>query len=200
MSLTIHFRRAVTDDFAAINDLLTQSQLPLAGVAEHLSHFLLAVADESLLGCAGLEVYGTDALLRSVAVQAAEQSKGVGRALVERLRQQAEADGLRQLFLLTTTAASFFQRLGFQTITREEVPEAVQASVEFQGVCPLSATVMRLALATVESDEMKQSLLPTTQRRAFASLYRAARHNDILDSKTTLLLHLATAFAVGCYP
>lgn len=161
MSLAIHFRRAVTDDFSAITDLLTQSQLPLAGVADHLSHFLLAFADESLLGCAGLEVYGPDALLRSVAVQAAEQSKGVGHALVERLRQQAEADGIRHLFLLTTTAASFFQRLGFQTITREEVPEAVQASVEFQEVCPLSATVMRLALATVENEATKQSLRPT---------------------------------------
>lgn len=33
--------------------------------------------------------------------------------------------------------------------------------------------------------------------RAF---YDSARHNTVLDRKTTLMLHLATAMAVGCYP
>jgi hypothetical protein len=40
----------------------------------------------------------------------------------------------------------------------------------------------------------------TDQRRAFAEFYRSARNNEILEPKTTLMLHLAVAMAVGCYP
>ena len=42
--------------------------------------------------------------------------------------------------------------------------------------------------------------LPKKQKRAFAEFYRAARHNEQLDGKTTLMIHLAAALAVGCYP
>ena len=35
------------------------------------------------------------------------------------------------MFLLTTTAERFFPKFGFEQITRDEVPETVQASVEF---------------------------------------------------------------------
>jgi len=30
--------------------------------------------------------------------------------------------------------------------------------------------------------------------------YDSARHNQVLDERTTLMLHLASAMAVGCYP
>jgi hypothetical protein len=43
-------------------------------------------------------------------------------------------------------------------------------------------------------------LLPKKQKRAYAELYRSARYNETLDAKTTLLIHLASAMAVGCYP
>jgi len=38
------------------------------------------------------------------------------------------------------------------------------------------------------------------QKKAFEDFYGAARYNEILDPKTTLMIHLATAMAVGCYP
>jgi hypothetical protein len=43
-------------------------------------------------------------------------------------------------------------------------------------------------------------MLPKKQRRAFSDFYDSARHNEILEPKTTLLVHMATAMAVGCYP
>jgi hypothetical protein len=43
-------------------------------------------------------------------------------------------------------------------------------------------------------------MLPKKQRKAFSEFYDAARYNDILEPKTTLLLHMATAMAVACYP
>ncbi len=38
------------------------------------------------------------------------------------------------------------------------------------------------------------------QEKAFGEFYKTARHNEILDDKTTLMIHLAAAMALGCYP
>jgi hypothetical protein len=43
-------------------------------------------------------------------------------------------------------------------------------------------------------------MLPEKQRKAYKIFYDAARNNNILDEKTTLLIHLASALALGCYP
>lgn len=43
-------------------------------------------------------------------------------------------------------------------------------------------------------------MLPEKQDKAFNDFYKSARFNDVLDQKTTLLLHLATAMSVACYP
>ncbi len=43
-------------------------------------------------------------------------------------------------------------------------------------------------------------MLPKDQKKAYTEFYNSARHNDILEPKTTLMLHLAAAMALGCYP
>lgn len=43
-------------------------------------------------------------------------------------------------------------------------------------------------------------MLPEEQKKAYRAFYDSARHNGILDEKTTLLIHMASAFAFGCYP
>ncbi len=43
-------------------------------------------------------------------------------------------------------------------------------------------------------------MLPKEQDAAFNEFYKSARYNTILDHKTTLLIHLATAMAAACYP
>ncbi len=43
-------------------------------------------------------------------------------------------------------------------------------------------------------------MLPEKQDEAFNQFYKSARVNDVLDQKTTLLLHLAAAMSVACYP
>ena len=140
------FRGASAADWPLVSDLLAASKLPLAGAADHLSHFILAFEGDALAGCAGLEVYGHAALLRSVAVAPSERGKGLGLALVDRALNHARAAGIVDVILLTETAAHFFPRFGFETITRDEAPESVRASVEFKGACPASAAVMRLGL------------------------------------------------------
>jgi hypothetical protein len=43
-------------------------------------------------------------------------------------------------------------------------------------------------------------MLPRKQVAAFGRFYKTARENDDLEPKTTLLLHLAAAMALGCEP
>jgi amino-acid N-acetyltransferase len=142
----LSFRAAAPGDLPQVVELLTSSNLPLAGVAEHLSGFLLAFRAGSIAGCAALERYGETALLRSVAVADGLRNAGLGRQLVDRLVEDARAAGQTSLLLLTTSAAAYFERFGFQTISRAEIPCPVQGSAELQGACPASATVMRLNL------------------------------------------------------
>ena len=50
--------------------------------------------------------------------------------------------GLREVFLLTTSAADYFPRFGFVRLNRREVPSDIQASALFQA-CPRTAVAMR---------------------------------------------------------
>ena len=43
-------------------------------------------------------------------------------------------------------------------------------------------------------------MLPEKQKKAWSDFYDSARHHPSLEPKTTLMLHFASAMAVGCYP
>ncbi|WP_342375540.1 arsenic resistance N-acetyltransferase ArsN2 [Myxococcus stipitatus] len=136
-------RSAVPVDLGAVEALLTTAGLPRQGVAAHLPHFLVAEREGTLVAAAGLELYGTSALLRSVVVSESQKGTGVGTELVTRLIERAAAEGLEAMFLLTTTAADYFPRFGFVRIDRADLPPALHASEELRGACPASAVVMR---------------------------------------------------------
>lgn len=135
-------RAATEADLEQIERLLRVSGLPLEGVREALPTFVVAQSGDAIVGVAGLEVCGDNALLRSVAVAGEWRSQGLGRALVTRVISDAEARGIRALYLLTTTAERYFPSFGFHTIAREAVPNDIQTTKEFQSACPASATVM----------------------------------------------------------
>ena len=141
-SATPRVRPAAPEDLSAVERLLTANDLPLDGVHDAFSTFVVADAGGDVVGVAGLEVRGSDALLRSVAVDAAWRSHGIGRALVTRVISDAEARGLRALYLLTTTAERYFPNFGFHPVAREAVPDGVRETTEFATACPATATVM----------------------------------------------------------
>ena len=141
----VRIRPAVARDLPGVEALLSANALPLAGVREALSRFVVAEDEHgTIVGVAGLEVYEQHALLRSVAVAAEWRSHGLGRALVERIIAEANARGLQSIHLLTTTADRYFPSFGFEKITRDEVPACLRVAEEFASACPASATVMRL--------------------------------------------------------
>jgi amino-acid N-acetyltransferase len=99
-----------------------------------------------------MERYGDGGLLRSVAVAAAWRGSGIGRALVDRVLDEGRAAGIKDVYLLTTTAEHYFPRLGFACVSRDSVPAAVRASAEFTGACPASAVVMRKVESSKATD------------------------------------------------
>ena len=139
-------RAASVTDRQGIEHLLDELKLPVAGVGEWISHFWIAESEGRVVGIAGVELYDDGALLRSVAVHPAWRSSGLGRTLVDRALEAARRSGVRDVFLLTTTAEHYFPRLGFVGITRDQVPAGVQGSIEFREACPASAVVMRRSL------------------------------------------------------
>jgi N-acetylglutamate synthase-like GNAT family acetyltransferase len=141
-------RQATAADRPAAERLLTTSGLPIDGVREGLPTFVVAETGNDVVGVAGLEVCCDNALLRSVAVSPEWRSHGLGRALVTRVISDAEARGIRALYLLTTTADRYFPTFGFRTITRDDVPSDVRETAEFRSACPASATVMCRPCAT----------------------------------------------------
>ena len=145
-SRAANIRAAKPADLADVERLLADSNLPLAGVPAALDGFVVAESEGELVGVAGLEICCDDALLRSVAVRPEWRSRGVGRALVTRAISDAEARGIRALYLLTTTADRYFPSFGFKQIARDAVPEDVRKTDEFTSACPASATVMSLPL------------------------------------------------------
>jgi amino-acid N-acetyltransferase len=140
-------RPAQQGDMPAVRALLAAQQLPLDGIDAYVETMVVAKDNDAVVGAAAVELYADGALLRSVVVSPGAQGQGLGRRLTEAALNIATRHEARAAFLLTTTAEQFFPKLGFERIAREEVPQSVQASVEFQSACPASATVMRKRLA-----------------------------------------------------
>ncbi|HHV79292.1 MAG TPA: GNAT family N-acetyltransferase [Firmicutes bacterium] len=128
--------------------LLRQNHLPTDGVAENFACFILAVSGNTVIGAVGLECHGDQALLRSLVVCPECRSRGVGEALVKACIQKAKDNRCRELYLLTTTAADYFTRFGFERLDRSLVSGRVLESGEFKHVCPCTATVMLKRLLT----------------------------------------------------
>jgi amino-acid N-acetyltransferase len=108
-----------------------------------LDNFVVAIEGAAIIGVAGLEIYGSYGLLRSVAVNADHRGKGVAGKLLERIEVLAASEALKEIYLLTETAPDYFGGKGYGKITRAGVPIEVQQSSEFSHVCPQSAIVMK---------------------------------------------------------
>lgn len=131
-----------------VEALLTDTGLPVSDLQDSRSLYLFGLRlDGRLVGVVGIEVYGAVGLLRSLAVAEAHRSAGHGRALVAHAETWASEQGVKTLYLLTTTAAAFFARLGYEAIPRSEAPAAIAATSQFAGLCPSSSTFMRKVLA-----------------------------------------------------
>ena len=122
--------------------LLRASGLPSDDAGAPQVHLLGCRQSRRLAGVVGLELYGSVGLLRSLAVADTSRGRGLGQALVARAERVAARNGVRTLYLLTTSAADFFRRLGYAPAPRDSAPAAIAATTQFTGVCPASAAFL----------------------------------------------------------
>ena len=142
-------RPARPADFGAITVLLSTAGLPVEDLnVTMLDAFVVAIEGEECVGVAGLEIHGSNALLRSLAVERRHRSRGLGARLVDAIETEAQARGVTALYLLTTTAATFFERAGYTAHDRATVPPAIAATTEFSSLCPDTAACLWRDLTT----------------------------------------------------
>jgi arsenate reductase len=138
--MTANVERARPDDRAAIRTLLAEAKLPTEDLETAPVDFWIVRQDAHIVGAVGLERYGSCGLLRSLVVAPSSRERGLARALVGELEQEARRIGITDLALLTQTAAPLFAKLGYENIDRAKAPEPLKRSAEFKSLCPTSAT------------------------------------------------------------
>ncbi len=144
MKATIGPARA--EDLGRLSSLLEEAGLPLAGFGTRLDATLVARSQLDIAGGVALELYGEEALLRSLVVAPSARGGGLGERMTEAALELARARGARRVWLLTTTAERYFPRFGFRPVLRAELPAALASSAELRGACPASAVAMALEL------------------------------------------------------
>ena len=133
---------AGAESVSEVEALLSANDLPAGDVEAKPECFYVAFDDGDAVGIGGVEVHGSAGLLRSVVVRESERGHGYGTAICDGFEREARADGVEELYLLTTTAAAFFEDRGYERVERERAPDAIRDTTEFSKLCPASATCM----------------------------------------------------------
>jgi amino-acid N-acetyltransferase len=127
---------------AQVIDLLSENGLPVDDLAS--CHQLLALLyNRQLAATAGFEMLDDCALLRSLSVQQALRGRGLAKKMVGEIEDRLRKIGITRIYLLTTTAGEFFQKLGFVTVPRVEAPNSIRQTRQFAELCPASSLLMQ---------------------------------------------------------
>ena len=127
--VAVEVRKAAMGDIAPVLDLINAYaaqgiMLPRTEfeMSESISDFSVACVDGRPVGCGALHFYTpTMGEIRSLAVDAARKTHGIGRRLVEALVAEAIAYALDAVFAFTYVP-EFFRKLGFHEVERGELP------------------------------------------------------------------------------
>ena len=128
-------------DFQRFEGALVEAGLPIDDLTSE--PFIYFTAEGLAWGGVGMDA---DALLRSIVVAPEARQRGLGALITEGIAAHACDVGVQRLWLLTTDAMSFFEKLGWRAVDRKFAPETIARSRQFSGLCPSSATLMTRAL------------------------------------------------------
>ncbi|MGM0587834.1 MAG: arsenic resistance N-acetyltransferase ArsN2 [Bacteroidota bacterium] len=132
------------EDRATVLRLLTNAELPTDDLDDELlSTFLIARTPEGkVVGSIGMQSFEEGGLLRSLVVDPAYRGRGLGQALIDAMESQATDQDLDRVYLLTQTIDEYLKHLGYHEFPRQDVPDPILQTQEFQGLCPDSAVCM----------------------------------------------------------
>jgi len=127
---------------------LEHENLPVEDLSETGRMFFRILHGKQILGFAGFELYGENIFIRSVVIASQWQGQGFGKQAVTLLLEHARASGARHGYLLTSSAAPFFEALGFTRIDRAAAPAVILQTRQASGLCASSAALLTCELRT----------------------------------------------------
>jgi N-acetylglutamate synthase-like GNAT family acetyltransferase len=114
MQVRTHIGHARPEDRQGIVQLLTIAGLGADVVDRQIARWVVAREAGQIVACGMLEIAGTSALLRSIAVAPSRRRRSIGSTIVSVLLDDAAELGVVTVFAFTRDAAGFFQRLRWQ--------------------------------------------------------------------------------------
>lgn len=142
----ISYRKGMDEDLPEIATLLAGNNLPISDILPGKQHFIVAEIDHKIIGCVGFEGYDKSGLLRSLVVSQDYRNLNIAHILIEKILLLGKEQGIQEFYLLTTTAGSFFEKLGWKNINRFQVSEEIKSTAEFSSLCPSVASCMSFTL------------------------------------------------------
>lgn len=111
--------QAIVNSHAELGRMLFKSY---AELYENLRDFAVYEVDGQVVGCVALAILWADlSEIRSLAVDAKYQGRGIGRRLTEWCIEEARRQQIRKIMSLTYEQA-FFEKMGFVVVGKESLP------------------------------------------------------------------------------
>ena len=141
-------RPAQRADMAPVRALLASVGLAQEPARdEQQSSFFVLRNERGTVGTVALDVFGDDAVLRALAVDAECRGAGYGWMLADMAVSQARWRGIRRIYLLTESASDFFAaKFGFRVVDRSTLSRQVADSETFTHPAGGKQVAMRLDL------------------------------------------------------
>jgi UDP-N-acetylmuramate: L-alanyl-gamma-D-glutamyl-meso-diaminopimelate ligase len=97
-------------------------------------NFYVLINEHGFIGCIGIEVFGEDAVLRSLAVKQSSRGHGYGWMLADTAINQTRRRGVKRLYLMTDKIASdfFAEKHGFRVVDLSLVAPQARQSPTFK--------------------------------------------------------------------
>lgn len=130
--MNVIYRKAETRDVPALHTLIqgyAEQGIMLPRTEEMLNEmiatFVVAEADDTLIGCGSLCRLGDDLMeIRSLGILNGYKGQGIGAGIVDRLVDAARSERITKVMALTYEVA-FFEKNGFAIAPKEFFPEKV---------------------------------------------------------------------------
>ena len=144
----LNSKSANESDKAHIASLLKADKLCFNDINnDGVSLFVVDKGDEPI-GYFGFEIFNEDALFRSLLVQPEHRGKGYGEQIWQLALSEMQQQGVKNIYLLTNTAADFFGKHAFTVFDRASVPDQIARTSEFAEFCPDDSICMHYKVKT----------------------------------------------------
>lgn len=143
------------NEFAAFRESIAKAGLPFQDLNYQNQILISYISNGEPVGTGGLEIVNQYGLLRSVSVPTEYRNHAIGKQIFADIITNALGINLEALYLITETAKDYFEKLGFETVVREAVPNEIKSTTQFSQVCPSSAICMVLKLRSSEDHDIR---------------------------------------------